>query len=311
MKLSGGLPSLVFFRIKGFLKTPTLQPPGRGPQNPPARDRHTETVFFLVKDILRKDSLHGFFEDEALFKTPHLQRRRDAPGKLSQPVIEQRKARAYAGHLSGAKHLAEVIVGQSHLDVEIEQPVQIVFRHGGTKVFLGNVQPGLRRSALQQTQLEYFLRRSTQQKMVGKNTPREWNVGSPNVAPRQTETALILREQRGDRFDESLAEPSGHMLIESEASVGRVTLVAGEEFVAAVTREQCSHAGFARHASTVVGTDGGRVREGLVVILHDLRNGVVCIAGGQAKFVVVGAEMLGWGAGKTNFAVNRFGKKNR
>ncbi len=101
------------------------------------------------------------------------------------------------------------------------------------------------------------------------------------------------------------------MLIKREAFVGGVTLVAGEELIAPVAGEQGGHAGFARHAGTVVGANGGRVRERLVVILHDLRNGVVGVAGRKAEFVVIGTEMLGCGAGKTDFAVHRLGKKNR
>src|SRR5882724_7550161 len=105
----------------------------------PERDRDTESVFFLVEDIVREDCFHGFFEDKALFKAPHLQRCRDTPGKFSEPVIKQRKARTYAGHLSSAKHFAQVVVSQSHLDVEIQQAVQIIVGRGGTKVFLRNI----------------------------------------------------------------------------------------------------------------------------------------------------------------------------
>src|SRR2546427_1013953 len=268
-------------------------------------------MFFLVEDTVREDILHGFFKNETLFKAPQLQRRGDASGKLSQLEIEQRKSRAYACHFRGAEHFAVIVVRQSHFDVEVKQAVQIVICRSGTKVFFGDVQPGFRRSALQQTWFKHFLRWSAQQKLVRHNAPRERNVGAPDITPRQTETALILREQRGDRFDESLAEEGWDILVKREAFVSRVTLIACEEFVTSVAREQCRHAGFPRHAGAVVGADGGRVREGLVVILHDFRYSIVGIPRSKAEFVMVGAEMFCRSAGKPNFAVNRLSKENR
>src|SRR5258707_961716 len=268
-------------------------------------------MFFLVEDIVREEVLHGFFKDEALFKAAHLQRRRDAPGKLSQLVIEQRKARAHTSHLSRAENFAKIIVGKGHFDVEVKQAVQIIIRGSGTKVFLSDVQPGFWRNALQQTGLEHFFRRSAEQEMVRENAARERNVGAPNIAPRQTQTAFILREQRGERFDKSFAEEGWDMLIQREALVSSVTFVSREEFVTSVARKQCGHAGYARQAGTVVSADGGRVGEGLVVIVHDFWDSVVGITRSEAEFVVVGAEMLRRGASESDFAVNRLSKENR
>src|SRR5260370_15355420 len=101
------------------------------------------------------------------------------------------------------------------------------------------------------------------------------------------------------------------MLIQREALVSSVTFVSREEFVTSVARKQCGHAGYARQAGTVVSADGGRVGEGLVVIVHDFWDSVVGITRSEAEFVVVRAEMLRRGASESDFAVNRLSKENR
>src|SRR2546428_7489204 len=99
-------------------------------------------MFFLVEDTVREDILHGFFKNETLFKAPQLQRRGDASGKLSQLEIEQRKSRAYACHFRGAEHFAEILVGQSHYDVEEKQLVQSVNCGRGTRASFDDARAG-------------------------------------------------------------------------------------------------------------------------------------------------------------------------
>jgi len=98
---------------------------------------------------VREDVLHGFLKNKAFFKATHLQSGRDAPRELSQLVIEQREACTNTGISAVPSTFAKIIVGQGHLDVEIEQAVQVIGRYGSMKVFVGYVQPGLRWSAFQ------------------------------------------------------------------------------------------------------------------------------------------------------------------
>src|SRR6266852_1372157 len=72
-------------RIRQDVHNERFQP---GILQKPERDWYTEAVFFLVQYIVGKDCFHGFFEDEALFKAPHFQCRRDTSGEFSEPVIK-------------------------------------------------------------------------------------------------------------------------------------------------------------------------------------------------------------------------------
>ena len=103
----------------------------------------------------------------------------------------------------------------------------------------------------------------------------------------------------------------GNAVIDLEAFVGAVALVAGKEFIAAVAGKQRFYALFAGHFGAQIGTDGGGICEGLIVILGDFWNGLDGVARAEAEFVVLGVEEFSGGAGIADFVVTRLGKVNR
>src|SRR6267142_3161232 len=100
---------------------------------------------------------------------------------------------------------------------------------------LDNVQPVFRRNLLEKVTLENFFRLQSQEEAVGKDAARIGNQSAANVFSRQAQSPVIFRKQAGDRFEETATDPRRQSVVESKVLVARVALVAGKEFIAAIS----------------------------------------------------------------------------
>src|SRR2546425_6457674 len=125
----------------------------------PQRHGHAEAVLLLVEYLLGQNALHRLLEDVPLFKTSQLERRRYSPGKLSQAIIEERIANPHAREFRGAGDLSQIVVRKRHLQVEIEDSVQLAGSVRTLEMSLGNSKPVLGADLLEKATFKYFFRR--------------------------------------------------------------------------------------------------------------------------------------------------------
>jgi len=94
------------------------------------------------------------------FSKPRIFRAAGRARELSQLVSSSGK-RARTPAFSSAEHFAKIIVSQCHLDVEIEEAVQVIGRYGSMKVFAAMFsQVAVERFPV--SRLEHFFRRGAE-----------------------------------------------------------------------------------------------------------------------------------------------------
>src|SRR5271155_3688833 len=114
-----------------------------------------------------------------------------------------------------------------------------------------------------------------------------------------------MREQPGDWLDQTLSHQSRNLVINGKPLVRSVSFVAGKKFVSSIPCQQRSYSTLARESSTVVRSNCRGVCKRFIKIFYDFGDGIMSIARGEAKLLMVCVEMLSGGPGETNFAIGR------
>ena len=104
------------------------------------------------------------------------------------------------------------------------------------------------------------------------------------------------------RFDRS-PQAWRQVVVELEEPLHRVARIAPEQFIATVTGEHLGAAVGLRDPGAVIGRQGGRVAEGLIVMLRDRRNAVQEVRRRHVIFVVFAAEVSRGEAGVRHFVI--------
>src|SRR5208337_1131092 len=104
----------------------------------PLCKRHAKTVFLLLEHLLRQNFFHGLLENIPFLESLQLEGSGDTSGQLRQPIVEQRIANIDASELGRARHFANIVIRQSHLDVEIEDAIELAARPCPPEVFFWN-----------------------------------------------------------------------------------------------------------------------------------------------------------------------------
>jgi hypothetical protein len=190
-----------------------------------------------------------------------------AQRQVDERVVEHGITRVDAGELAHPADLAQVVVGERDLPVEIHHPVHE--RRGGCGAIarLEDPERAGRVDAREKVGLEQRLRRHALDEVVGLE-PR----GHGHARLRDVAAQLPRRRRPGadrkleqQRLDEPRAQRGREAPVVLEQGLARVTFVAGEDLVAAVAREHDAHAVGMRASRARKRRHGGQRREGLVV----------------------------------------------
>ena len=107
----------------------------------PEPERHAESVLGLGDRFRRKNVLQRLLEEIAELEPFHLERGRDLSREFDELVVEQRIANLDARHVAHARHLAQIVVGQRQLEVQVHHAVE---RRGGGRALVDFAQHGER-----------------------------------------------------------------------------------------------------------------------------------------------------------------------
>src|SRR5215469_2098772 len=99
-----------------------------GPQLPirlqPQSNRKSEAMFLFLQNRRRKKSTSCLFKQVTLLQAANLEIGPQTSGKLRQGMVEIRKSDLNSGERRHARHFRQVVVAQSHLEVNIKEPVE-------------------------------------------------------------------------------------------------------------------------------------------------------------------------------------------
>src|SRR5579862_5629395 len=234
----------------------------------PLSEGNSKTVLLLVEDFLRKNTFHRLLEKIPLLKSLQLERSRDAAREFGQMLVEERVTDVYACEFRCSRNLSEVVVRQCHFDVEIKNAVQFVGSFCPGEMLLRHGEPILPAYFLEKLSRKNLILRMTQEETVGQNATRVRNFRATDILARQTKLAIVQGQHADQRLDQTRAKPGWKEVINRKVFVLLVALVAAEELVAAITRQECVDALLGSEEGAVIRTDCRRIRERLV----ELRN---------------------------------------
>src|SRR5262249_10016556 len=158
-------------------------------------------------------------------------------------LVQERKRNVDASQIAGTRHLRQIVVGESELEVEREQPVDQARSFTG---MVGLMQPCARLSLIdlrKKLGVEQVRRAQTFEQVVAFVACRHRKASLLDVA------ACFSNEGNGicspcaqQRLQHPLSQGLGNALVEGQLILLRVARIASEQLVTSVAAEQPLHA---------------------------------------------------------------------
>src|SRR5215813_6783330 len=260
----------------------------------PVAGGQAEAVLDLGQRRLGKELAEGPLEDVALLRAPHLVVGGDGSHELHEGMVQEGKAHSDSRRLGRPRHLEKVVIGQGDFQIHVEESIELGGASGRGEVAPRDAKRPVRGDAPEEARIEEPLPALGHEELTRIEAVGIRSRGTLDVATRFADEAWGLRrEPTHGGLDEATSEEAGNTVIAGENSLAPVALVAAEDLVAAVARQEDAHAGLARVAGAEIGGQGRVVPERLVVGAHDVGKALQRLIGGDDPRVVSGIEMAG------------------
>ncbi len=196
-----------------------------------------------------------------------------------------------ACRLGHGADLAQVVVGQGELQVQMHHAVDVMVRRGALVNF---GECGIRRrgvDGMDEIRGKNLVERGAVQEVVGFQSQRQADLGLGDVAFQLGQREVVGQaRQVCDRLDQPAPQQGGQVGIGLEQALLGIARIAAEYFIAAVAGQHVLESCFARSLGAEIGRHGRVVAERLVVFTRDDGNRGHDVGGLQV--ILVGAAAV-------------------
>jgi hypothetical protein len=207
-------------------------------------------------------------------------------------MIEERKAHRDARRLGRPHDLEEIVVAEGDLEVDVEEPVELGRGRRRPEMAAGDLERQVRRGHGLEIRMEQPVAVLADVELARVEALGVGQTGALDIAARLAPQVGRLRRETADQgLEEPVPQPGGDQVIAGEDTIAPIALVAAEDLVAAISREEDSHPGLPRETGAEIRGEGRVVAERLIVGRHQLRERLQGLVGRDDLGVVRGIEV--------------------